>query len=683
MGTTSSSELDQEGKVPESYHERLLKSLLKDAEYGRNGATFRVKCSDGSMPLHRHVAAKGSSYLETFSEAPDIDCKTFSQCRRFLYLGTCSITNDNVSALLAAADFLLMEELKNECFQYLELYLDHTNYDSVMEIAEHYQNMHLRACALRFASVDDAKLEIVRKRQSITTDIQQSEKVIEYGSEQKRKSTRKLEQLEEQWTSLLQKDIDRAVSERKASRAGVNDDVPVSPFACSKQLGAVARLVYPSRIGQDFYQGVSKYDPNASKESASSKKLKKFRRLNRKLTYTLPRPPAPTKEQYEKLGILYTYADFDEALAACGPGDRLYLYRGKHDVNSWTCKHSQEIVALPGHKVRLEMTSYSSRGFFWTIEAGSLLVSGIDFKFKSDDDGGPNQSFLEFSSPEGELHVQDCTFDLGANAASALSARVSAILLKRGKMARIERNTFIGGGGSAIVILNDPLCFCARTELLSNTFVSTGQPSFATRTKTPGPSSAPLPENEIVPGPAAIEMWRLVRSLYVLKFTGERETVKNASLLLSGNRFSQNMRAPLAYRALSGAMKIFREIYSASNPKPRPTVKFYSDLAEATECLGGYELTVEAGNEFTDNGLEFNAKVPFWLQASSGGPPEKKRRLEDGSSDKRMSTSFPDGISLLHVKQVVEDEDGFPEGFSQSIPMRRWAFDSLVRLEYR
>jgi hypothetical protein len=316
----------------------------------------------------------------------------------------------------------------------------------------------------------------------------------------------------------------------------------------------------------------------------------------------------------------------------------------------------------------------------WTVEAGSLLLSGIDFNFKAGDEGGPNQALLEFNSPDGELYIQDCMFDLGGNAATALSARVSAILLKRAKFAKIERNTFIGGGGSSIAILNDPLCFCARTELRSNTFMSTGQPSFASRRTAAGSSNVPLPSDEVVPGPSAIEMWRLHRSLYVLKATGQRETRKNVSLLLSGNTFSQNLRAPLAYRSLSGVRKVFNEIYSASNPKPKPIVKLCSDLSEVSGSSRGFELVLEEGNVIKENGLEFNAEAPFWLQADAVGPPEKKRRLADGNTDSKTSTLFPDGFSLLCVTQVVEDEDSFPKGFSQSIPMRHWTFDDIVHL---
>lgn len=147
-----------------------------------------------------------------------------------------------------------------------------------------------------------------------------------------------------------------------------------------------------------------------------------------------------------------------------------------------TINQSLEIASLPDEEVIIQLDSTAS----FQVHNGSLRLNGLTFRHSSSRqysilDGA--EAMIEFRSEGGDLFIQDCMFDMGTNAALAHSSRVSGVFLKQGRLARIEGNKFVGGGGSALTVLNDPtLCF-SRVEINRNVFINTGQPSFSeTRT---------------------------------------------------------------------------------------------------------------------------------------------------------------------------------------------------------
>lgn len=377
-------------------------------------------------------------------------------------------------------------------------------------------------------------------------------------------------------------------------------------------------------------------------------------------------PPPPTKEEYEELGIVYSYGTLREALEASKPGDRIFLSPGIHCDSSYfydkfdiSLRKSLEIIGLgdPG-----EVIIRSSQTPIVCAKAGCVRLSNITFEHSPIDCGESCEALIMLDGCDDDnnakLFVQDCNFEMGTNAVKAHSWRISGIHLSRGKAAIIERCRFVGGGGSAVAIVNDPYLYVEKVELLHNSFVSTGQPSF---------------KDAMAPGPAAVEMWRLRRKCYRSRTNNSREVYNTTELRIEGNRFSQNMRAALSYRSLVAR----GQDPVANRETGEKAVCLYTDLAgiDLNAVTSGYNLTLSS-NTMEDNGLEFDRKtVSSWIAVPSSEKSQKRTRTEEDagvSSEPRI----PNGESLLAIKQVVEGYEGkFPNGFEYGHPFE--AFDDL------
>eukprot|EP00978_Attheya_sp_CCMP212_P041014 scaffold230077_cov36-Attheya_sp.AAC.1 len=371
-------------------------------------------------------------------------------------------------------------------------------------------------------------------------------------------------------------------------------------------------------------------------------------------------PPSPTKEEYEELGIMYSYGTLREALEASKPGDRIFLGPGTHcysnDENEFDMylDKSQEIIGLgnPG-----EVIIRSPQTPIVSVTTGCVRLSNITFKHSPTDCGQScNEALIMFNCGDvdnnAKLFVQDCNFEMGTNAVEAHSWRISGINLSRGKAAIIERCSFVGGGGSAVAVVNDPDLYVAKVELLHNSFVNTGQPSF---------------KDAVAPGPAAVEMWRLRRKCYRSRRNNSREVYNTTELRIEGNRFSQNMRAALAYRSL---------VARGQNPVANcetgeKAVCLYTDLVgiDLNAVTSGYNLILSS-NTVEDNGLEFDRKtVSSWIAVPSSEKSPKRMRTEEDAGES-SEPRIPNGESLLAIKQVVECHyrDKFPTGFGDGHP---------------
>lgn len=378
------------------------------------------------------------------------------------------------------------------------------------------------------------------------------------------------------------------------------------------------------------------------------------------------KPPPPTREQYEKMGIVRSYFSLRRALKDSRPGDRIYIQNGNHNFCHGEFKQSQEIVAYPGHSPFLGLTGgcLKFRGCHsWTISSGRLRVKGLTFDHPFDHpygEGDRNTSLIEFSSQEGAVWIQDCVFDLGTNAAAARPSRVSGVLLKQAEFACIERNKFIGGGGSAVAVLNDPSVCVSHVVIRFNNFVNTGQPSFSEQKtrKISDTEETSLKEDEIAPGPAAVEMWRLNRRLYVSQATQQRETYRTTTCVLTGNHFHQCMRAALAYRYISGVKVVYSDVYSDRVPRPKPSVQLCIEPSMLSTITKGYDIAL-ADNAFVGNGLEYKrAKVASWLPIDtdddSSLPRRKRSRMDDGGkSDEALATDNGESHATCQLRWVL------------------------------
>lgn len=152
----------------------VIERLFNNSKQGR-GTDLEVQCPKKlgeselqSFHLHSCIAAETSEYFDKIilphangiSLIQEVDAETFELCIRYMYLQKLAVTHENVTAVLAAADFLDMKDLKTACFDYLDRNLDHENYETVKEIAEHHDNPALSQRANMFATLGGAQKEL-------------------------------------------------------------------------------------------------------------------------------------------------------------------------------------------------------------------------------------------------------------------------------------------------------------------------------------------------------------------------------------------------------------------------------------------------------------------------------------------------------------------------------------------
>eukprot|EP00978_Attheya_sp_CCMP212_P040135 scaffold215917_cov58-Attheya_sp.AAC.1 len=669
-------------KPPDAHRHQLLERLYLDARKGRNGADLQVQCPSVEDPdklqtfyLHLSIASSCSGYFATFPEPQsrviqEIDAEMFDMCRKFMYLGDVEVDHSTVSSLLAAAQLFLLVDLSAICFDYLEQNIDHSNYKTVIELADHFHNAELRHTALRYSVPNVARDELVAKKMSLASEIRGAEQAAVATKDLKQRLMNALDGVEKQWTEIIQKDL-----ETKVSAGDQNIEASLSyPSEKYTELGAVGRLVADpdSRYGTfSTYraEGVdTKEEQDVDCDSGDESSYEND-------ANTLKPPPPPTKEEYEELGIMYSYGTLREALEASKPGDRIFLRPGTHcysyrnNFDIYLDK-SQEIIGLgdPG-----EVIIRSPQTPIISVTTGCVRLSNITFEHSPTDcRESCNEALIMFDGGDDDnnakLFVQDCNFEMGTNAVKAHSWRISGINLSRGKAAIIKRCSFVGGGGSAVTIVNDPYSYVAKVELLHNSFVSTGQPSFKD-VVAPGPPAVeistgqPSFKDAVAPGPAAVEMWRVRRKCYRSRRNNSREVYNTTELRIEGNRFSQNMRAALAYRSL-----VARYGGVANCETGEKAVCLYTDLAgiDLNAVTSGYNLILSS-NTMEDNGLEFDRKsVSSWIGVPSSEKIPKRMRTEEDTGEPRI----PNGESLLAIKQVVGDHsrDKFPTGFGDDHP---------------
>jgi hypothetical protein len=131
--------------------------------------------------LHPCIASTTSDYFRSFPDPlkkgrilEEIDASTFGICAGFMYLGPMikPLSHETVaSVLLGAANFLLIPELSNLCFKYLEQNLDHDNFETVKELSEQFSNPMLAQQALRFRNMNMTRDELVKRKYELAEEI--------------------------------------------------------------------------------------------------------------------------------------------------------------------------------------------------------------------------------------------------------------------------------------------------------------------------------------------------------------------------------------------------------------------------------------------------------------------------------------------------------------------------------
>lgn len=129
--------------------------LLKYANSKRIQERFNditIKVENKCFSANRLVLSCFSGFFETMFqlrwnelhhttfELGGIDSKSMQTIIEFIYTGTITIDDNNVMSLLAAADYLLIDEVKRDCFEFLKSYISTENCFNVLDICSIYDN---------------------------------------------------------------------------------------------------------------------------------------------------------------------------------------------------------------------------------------------------------------------------------------------------------------------------------------------------------------------------------------------------------------------------------------------------------------------------------------------------------------------------------------------------------------
>ncbi|KAL9179334.1 hypothetical protein ACHAXT_008624 [Thalassiosira profunda] len=647
------------------------------------GGTALCPCSNdskrqqSSFNLHQLVVAQSSRYFATFPEPKmgrvidDVDAASFSACVKFMYLGESDgLSRDTAAGILHASDLLQIDRLKAKCVEYLEQRLDHSNYEQVVELADRYDCQDLRKAALRFQSEDSARDALVAKKVALVQDITTAKHEEKEIQDRKKRLEKGLVKIDAQLKSIFQKQHEEALSAKWEERAK-NDDDDGIPFAMGvlKKKGAIGHLVVP--VPQFYpdgtYEGSSTYGDEVSSDA-------EFFDVG-----SYP-PPPPTTEQYEKYGIVNTHGSIKTALEAANDGDRIYFAEGIHrNDEEWfqgdmgvRVDKSIEFIGL-GDTSRVVVEVEGGEDQYFLVENGYVGFFNITFRSKKGN-GGPfgeyrNAKNISPGTQQGtaddamitfgdgfHFNVKNCVFDLGVDD-KAYRTRVSGILLKRGKSLAVEGCKFIGGAGSAITVVNDPHLYTPNVEIVRNSFVSNGQPTFSEICKKQVRvdkklTYVPLPSREITPGPASVELWFFDRPCY--KIYGETEKHSTMAVNVEGNKFQSNLRAPLAYRVIV--------------PKSTDKNDWHLFLSPPAETAKGFDLKL-LNNVMKSNGLQFDTEA---MRAMLFSDEQKEKKPRTKTDDQSENLSFPDGDSLLVIHHNFYDSfyqhESFPHGWKWGEP---------------
>jgi len=136
------------------YRDESTSALLKYANDKRLVGQFNdvtIKAEGESIPANRMVLSCYSKFFETmfltefkeqYQDHVDIrlDGNAIKATVQYMYTGCIDIDGDNVMSLLAIADFLQMEDIKQFCFEFLESSLTVDNCIDIFQISSMYRN---------------------------------------------------------------------------------------------------------------------------------------------------------------------------------------------------------------------------------------------------------------------------------------------------------------------------------------------------------------------------------------------------------------------------------------------------------------------------------------------------------------------------------------------------------------
>eukprot|EP00956_Cyclotella_meneghiniana_P011650 scaffold16392_cov40-Cyclotella_meneghiniana.AAC.4 len=672
--------------APHEYRTNLLETLYRNALKGE-GTDLEVtvpntenEAEEKSRTFHLHhtIVAASSKYFATFPTPKsrtidEFDSESFAICLKFMYLGHCQrhdhagemLERDNVASVLHCADVLQVDGLKAECIEFLEDHLDHSNYDQVLELAEKFNSSHLKNCALRFKTENSGRDELFARQKSLVAKVATAELKCERAMELKEVLESKLLETEIKLDEWYKQENERILSTKWMKE--------FSGSYCGSAMYKEETEDLDSKTNSDS----DFYDEDASTEGYDYR------------YYFETRPtPAPTKDQYEyeQFGIIHSHGSITDAIKAAKQGDRIYLapgihwrYNGRGMVRKKILIEKElEIIGVGASAdVVVEVAYCEYPKCFEVLSEESVGLYNIKFQLTLYDDmyvedkrssdtpyyahGSMECAMISFreNTPykdplKAKFIVKNCIFDMGIGKDSAFPARVSGLFQKRAKSAVIEDCKFIGGTGSAIVVVNDPHLHTPNVEINHNMFQYNGQPGISEKTLKSG--------EEAIPGPASVELFKFNRELHTIHSSWTRthtwtrdwnssfrETEKASDVTMMGNNFTSNLRAPLACRIITPMPKYsisatFRRSYSASVAESTWDVK--TDIVDGSAALiHGFKVTLK-DNLMESNGLA-GLTLPLTAEVGSSSPP-KRKKIKPNVNEKDAN-AFPDCNTMLII----------------------------------
>ena len=125
--------------------DKLISLLFDEFDIDENGETdVTISVDDKLFPAHRRVLKNSSLYFATLFQSgfkdktnetitisgpigEEIKSDTFQSILKFCYRKQSGLTENNVCDILAAAEFLQIDTLKDECIDYLKTILSTDN----------------------------------------------------------------------------------------------------------------------------------------------------------------------------------------------------------------------------------------------------------------------------------------------------------------------------------------------------------------------------------------------------------------------------------------------------------------------------------------------------------------------------------------------------------------------------
>jgi len=620
-------------------------------------------CNLTTFHLHHTIVKTSSHYFATFPEPKvgrtinDLDSSSFAICVEYMYTGEGyqKITHDNVANVLNAVELLQIDGLKQVCLDYLDMNINHDNYEQVVTLADRYNSEELKESAMRFESVNSSRDALVSKRETLVKSVQRIGHEKRSAICKEEELNKQLKDIEEQLDNIFDEQRTQILLSKSKISKGVRDP---GSFHISDSIGHV---VHPSS-NDLVYEGSSTYGDTYTGNVTDC------------YDYKTCRTPPPTESQFQTYGIVKSHDSILTAIKAAKSGDRIYLLPGDYDnYNTYgddvDIKKSLEFIGLGDvNDIEIEMQEQyiisAAVGFYNIkfLENRYWCKENYEHLFTEPNcaQGAGSHSLVYFDAPgEGnELVIKNCVFKMGTTKDDAFPTRVSGVFVQRSKSAIIEGCNFIGGAGSAIVVVSDPRQHIPKIEINGNNFINNGQPFFtevsmklAVDSQSDKKKLIAIPSHEITPGPASVELWKFKKEGSRLRFgnynvteQGEHNDICSANM--SGNKFTNNLRAPLVYRdVISSTVKAIQDKDNSW--------ELYDRLPDGgsliSDLLEGFNLSI-SNNVLESNGLSFDKETV------------SKMKCNRNNNSADMMGRFLDGNSLLVIKHSITrfDQNSFP-----------------------